>query len=151
MQQQQTDMYGHAVRKGVIFGYLCTGKTDTKQRVYRFGKTTKTLKLSDHDHCRFISRLGGAFSGLHKPRATILFERVNRLDQVWDILRDYLRRNLSVCEKTRTARPPIVHAARCGENFYTLRQQPGTPVEFPVEEFHKHLAEVWSQLLKLAL
>ena len=149
MQQQQTDMYGHAVRKGVIFGYLCSGRTNTNLRVYRFGKTTKTLNLLDHDQCRFISKLGGAFAGLHKPRATILFERVSRLDQVWDILRDYLRRNVFVPEKTRTPRPPIVHAASFGDNFYILQQQRGAP-EVPVEEIQMHLTEVWSQLLKLA-
>lgn len=140
---QQTDAYGQIIREGIIFGYLCWGKTSENQLIYRFGKTTKTHHVPSHN--QFISKLGGSFAGLNKPQATILFEKVGKLDQVWDILRDYLRGHIKI-GLTATARPKIFHETHFGDNFWTLRQEP----EIPYEEFEKHLQEIWSQLLELA-
>ena len=103
------NQYGREIKKGIVFGYLCFGREGHAHdnKVYRFGKTTKTEIDLDTDMEErtkvHIERLGAAFGGLNKAEHVILFEEVADVYKAWDIVREYLRNHNFI--STSTERP----------------------------------------------
>ena len=168
----QRNGYGREIKEGLVFGYLCTGTggvrvgrspvgtlscANNDGEVYRFGKTTKPVKL-DENYAEaeqtkvFISRLGCAFGGLNGPEKVIFWAQVTDVHQAWDIVRDYLQtraasealalvRSHIFLSPLETERPIIVHEYSLGDKFFSIGNKMGAA------GFHAHLKEVFTKLL----
>ena len=142
-----TDVYGREIKKGIVFGYLCsgTGGHNSVNFIYRFGRTSKEIDVSffeEGDRTKvYIEKLGAAFGGLNRPDTVILWEKVQDVHKAWDIVRDYLRDH-HFCS-TETRRPKIIHESTLGDNFFSLGCKTGC------SEFEKHLKEAFAKLLSI--
>ena len=140
---------GREIKKGIVFGYLCSGKGGHAHdnKVYRFGRSSKidyaTVEHLDVDvkTIVLIDRLGQAFSGLNRPQKVILWAPVSDMHRAWDIVREYLREDCFV-QTSKTERPIIVQEYQLGDNFFSLGSK-ATP-----SEFGEHLEEAFGQLLE---
>jgi hypothetical protein len=116
------------IKKGVVFGYLCSGRFADDRRIYRFGRSTKTnlaeLSHIDQDERKkvAIARLGQQFGGLNTPEHIVMWEESSDVHKAWNLTRDYLHGHLWVRGKNITSRPKFVQEVRFGDTFFSVDQ-----------------------------
>ena len=88
--------------------------------VYRFGRTAKTINVSMYAEKErkkvFIEKLGAPFGGLNRPHSVIIWEKVNDIEMCWEILKDYLRGNITL---ETIERPKFVQEMSLGDNYFS--------------------------------
>ena len=129
------DEYGWEIKKGVVFGFLCAGRTADGRRIYRFGKTTK--QFGSEPVLENLDKLN--FSGLNKATHVVLWKPVDHVLRAWDLTVLYLRNHRSVISKTK--RPTFKHEAQFGANYFS------TETETTATDLEAHMHEAFAAVL----
>ena len=118
---------------GVVYGYLCFGRTPEGRKVYRFGKSKRLLHDAEFSEDKevAIERIG--CRGLNRPEEVMFWIETSSIECTWDNLLGILRNHYRI--DTETPRPKVEHRNQIGDKYFTLA------CETTTENFGKYLHE----------